>query len=122
MKIKIETGSLAMEAELKDSPTGRAVFTALPLEASVATWGDEIYFSIPVNQELEPDARDLVSMGDLAYWPPGRAFCIFFGPTPMSGPGEIRAASAVNVIGRLLGPPVEFKSVTEGAPIVLNRA
>lgn len=121
MEILIEAGEIVAEAELDDTPTARAVYEALPLEASAMTWGDEIYFEIPVVEDLDDTAREVVEMGDLGYWPTGRAFCIFFGPTPMSGPGEIRPASAVNMIGRVRGPADRFKGVGAGAVIRLSR-
>jgi hypothetical protein len=108
-KIKIVLGNLVLDAQLYDCPTGEEVWEALPFETSFNTWGDEIYFSIPVEMELESDAQELVQSGDLGYWPSGNAFCIFFGPTPMSGEGEIRPASAVNVIGRITGDEERLK-------------
>ncbi len=99
--ITIILGDLTVEADLNESPTAQKVWEALPIESSFSSWGDEIYFSIPVAMELESDAQELVESGDLSYWPSGKAFCIFFGPTPISGDGEIRPASAVNMIGRI---------------------
>ncbi len=122
MEILIEAGEIIAEADLDDTPTARAVYEALPLDASAMTWGDEIYFEVPVAKELDDTAREVVEMGDLGYWPTGRAFCIFFGPTPMSGPGEIRPASAVNMIGRVRGPADRFKGVAAGSLIRLSRA
>ena len=77
--ILINAGNVQVEAELNSSPTAKAVFDALPITASGNRWGEEIYFEIPVNEELELDATDEVALGELGYWPPGRAFCIFFG-------------------------------------------
>lgn len=122
MRIIIETEGLVVPAELFDTPTGRDLFEALPVEAEALTWGDEIYFEVPVRQGLDETARERVEKGDLGYWPTGRAFCVFFGPTPVSGPGEIRPASAVNRIGRVLGDPEVFKKVPAGASIRLRRA
>lgn len=103
-----------MRAELNDSATAAAIYRALPIEAEARTWGDEIYFPIPVDQPLEANAVELVAVGDLGYWPTGRAFCIFFGPTPISRDGEIRPASAVNLIGRVVDDTSGFKSVRDG--------
>jgi hypothetical protein len=114
------TGSVAATATLDSSPTAQAIWDALPIEASADTWGDEIYFKIPVALE-EDGARDVVGLGDLGYWPPGRAFCIFFGPTPASRGGEIRPASPVNVFGRVDGNATVFKQVRAGARIRLER-
>jgi len=92
----------------------------LPLEAKAETWGDEIYFGIPVRAEAD-GAKEVVALGDLAYWPPGHAFCIFFGPTPASHGNEIRPASPVNVVGRVSGDATVFKKVRAGARVTLER-
>ena len=122
MKIRIEAAGVAAEAELADTPCGRAIYDALPLEARANTWGDEVYFRIPVEEPLDETAAEVVQVGDLGYWPTGCAFCIFFGPTPASRGGEIRPASAVNVVGRVLGEAREFKKVPPGAKILLTKA
>jgi hypothetical protein len=119
-RIRITAGGVSAVATLDDSPTARAIAAALPLEAKVETWGDEIYFSIPVGLE-EDGARPVVELGDLGYWPPGRAFCIFYGPTPASRGGEIRPASPVNVFGRVDGDPTVFRTVRAGATVRLAR-
>jgi hypothetical protein len=113
-RIRIHAGSIEMGAELNDSPTASAIQSALPIEATAQTWGDEIYFSIPVDQKLDDTAAEIVEVGDLGYWPTGKAFCIFFGPTPASRGDEIRPASAVNLVGKVLGNAKEFKSVKPG--------
>jgi hypothetical protein len=120
MRIAIKAHNVNMQAELADTPAARAIFDKLPIESTVNTWGDEIYFSIPVDLELDDTASEVVEMGELGYWPTGKAFCIFFGATPISGPGEIRPASAVNRIGRVLGEPAAFKEVPGGTPITLS--
>ena len=112
--IKITLGEVEAEAELNDSNTAEQVWEALPIEADFNIWGDEIYFPIPVQAELE-DGRSVVALGDLGYWPPGRAFCIFYGRTPMSTPDEIRPASPVNVIGRVVGDLTIFKKAADSA-------
>ncbi len=122
MKIRITIGSLTTEGELFDTETARAVAGILPYRSSFNTWGDEIYFATPVQTELEEGADDRVAAGDLGFWPPGRAFCIFFGPTPMSGPGEIVAASPVNIIGKIHGDPSRFKAVMAEKEIILEPA
>ena len=121
MKIRIRIGTLSMEAELNDSPTGRKIAAALPITSSFSTWGDEIYFEIPVTADLEATAKPVVELGDLGYWPPGKAFCIFFGLTPMSSPGKIVPASAVNVVGKVIGDPQAFKSVMREHQITLEQ-
>ncbi len=108
-EIRIILGNLVLNAQLNDSPTAQEVWEALPFETSFNTWGDEIYFSIPVEMDLESDAQEVVQSGDLGYWPSGNAFCIFFGPTPMSDEGEIRPASAVNVIGKVISDEERLK-------------
>ncbi len=120
-KIKIRAGSVEAEAVLNESLTARNIWDALPIEAKANTWGDEIYFAIPVKAPLEKTAQELVEVGDLGYWPSGNAFCIFFGPTPMSRGQEIRPASAVNVIGRVSGDAKVFKKVPSGAKVRLEQ-
>lgn len=120
MDINIRVGSVTIEAELNDTPTAQMISQALPIKASFNTWGDEIYFPIPIQSELDDSARDVVELGDLGYWPPGKAFCIFYGLTPMSKPGEIRPASAVNIVGRIKGDPTRFKQVTREREVVLE--
>jgi len=120
MKIKITVGHLSMEAELNDSPTARKVAEALPIRTSFSTWGEEIYFSIPVQAGLDDTAREVVKLGDLGYWPSGSAFCIFFGQTPMSEPGKIVPASAVNIIGKVIGDATKFKEVMREKEVTLE--
>ena len=120
-KIKIITGELKIEAELNESKTAQLIWEALPMEGENNRWGEEIYFAIPVKTGSEQGARDVVSAGELGYWPPGHAFCIFFGPTPASRGDEIRAASAVNIIGKILSDPKVFLKARDGARITLAR-
>ena len=119
--ITITAGTVSAQARLNDSRTARAIWDALPIEAKAQTWGDEIYFAIEVS-EKEDEAKAVVELGDLGYWPPGQAFCIFFGPTPASHGDEIRPASPVNVVGQVVGDAREFKRVRSGARVVLERA
>ena len=121
-RIRITAGQVSATAVLHLSPTADAIWSALPIEARANTWGDEIYFSIPVKTDLEKNAQEVVQLGDLGYWPPGTAFCIFFGPTPTSHGDEIRPASAVNIVGKVQGDPKAFKQVASGAKIVIQRA
>ena len=120
-RIRITAGSISADAILDESETARLVWDALPLTVAGETWGDEIYFSIPVKAKPEQPA-ETVSMGDLGYWPPGNAFCIFFGPTPMSRGGEIRPASPVNVFGKIVGDATVFKKVRAGTQVRVERA
>jgi hypothetical protein len=119
--INIVAGQVSATAQLNDSQTADAIWNALPIEARGNTWGDEIYFSIPV-RIAEENGREVVNMGDLGYWPPGTAFCIFFGPTPASRGAEIRPASAVNVFGKIDGDAKIFKSVPGGTKITISKA
>jgi hypothetical protein len=121
MKIRIKIGKLSMEAELNDTPTAKKVAAALPFTGSFSTWGDEIYFSIPVEAQSDSSAKEVVEIGELGYWPPGRAFCIFFGLTPMSSPGKIVPASPVNVLGKVLGDPAKFKEVMNARQVTLEK-
>ena len=122
MKIKITSGNISAMTELKNTDTAKAVYKALPIEGSANRWGAEIYFPIPVNIEAEPDAQEIVSEGDIAYWPEGSCFCIFWGRTPASKGNEIRAASKVNVFGNVTGDARIFTKVKNGDLIVLERA
>ena len=118
--IRITAGKVSATAQLNDSKTAGVIWNALPIEVPGATWGDEIYFDIGLTAAPEAP-KDVVEPGDLGYWPPGRAFCIFFGPTPMSRGGEIRPASPVNVVGRIVGDLRIFKAVSAGAHVTLRR-
>lgn len=111
MDITIMVGDVTLAAELYDTPTAGEVASLLPLENPFNTWGDEIYFETPLASELDDTAKEVVEVGDLGYWPAGRAFCIFFGPTPMSRKGKIVPASAVNIIGKVTGDARRLKSV-----------
>jgi len=119
-KIRITAGDVSATAVLNDSATAEAIWQALPIEARGNTWGDEIYFAIPVHLD-EEDAQEVVDMGDLGYWPPGHAFCIFFGRTPMSRGNEIRPASPVNVFGKIEGDAKAFTRVSSGTQVRLER-
>jgi len=120
-KIKIVAGKLELEAWLNETKTAGKVFEALPITSTVNTWGDEIYFTIPVDAKPE-DAKELVSLGDIAYWPPGKAMCIFFGKTPISRGDEIRPASPVNIIGRVEGDLKLLRKVKDGGEITIRQA
>jgi hypothetical protein len=119
--IVIRVGGESFEGELNDGVTGRAIYDALPILANGQRWGGEIYFSIDVSCELEEGSRDVLEEGELAYWPPGQAFCIFFGPTPASVGDEIRAASAVNIVGMIKGDLSGLKGVPDGAEVCIDK-
>ena len=120
MRIRITVGDVALEAELNDTASATKIGAALPIRASFNVWGDEIYFSVPVDAELDDSARQVVEVGDLGYWPPGKAFCIFFGLTPVSEPGRIMPASAVNVIGKVTGDATLFKQAIRAREVTLE--
>lgn len=121
-EIVIESGGFCWKAVVYDTPTGRLIYNSLPISSTVNRWGEEVYFSIPVSAEIEPEGRDLLKEGELGYWPDGNAFCIFFGPTPISAEGEIRAASAVNIFGKIEGDLKNLKKLTDGMKIEVKRA
>ncbi|MBF0431184.1 MAG: hypothetical protein HQK83_07905 [Fibrobacteria bacterium] len=120
-KIKIHVDNLEIEADLFDTPTAKTIEEALPFEGEVNVWGEEIYFDIPVSCQQEPEAREEVEPGDLAFWPTGSAFCIFFGPTPVSTDDKPRAYSPVNVFGHINGGTSSLKTVSYGAKIIIEK-
>ena len=123
MTIIIKFDSYQVEAKLFDTPTGRAIYQALPFQENVNCWGDEIYFGFPVKTELEAAAKAEVEVGDLAYWPNMPAFCIFFGPTPVSTGNSPVAASPVNVFGKLsLLDPETLRRVADGERVSVEKA
>jgi hypothetical protein len=116
-KARISCGSLSFDAEFFDTKTTQLMFREMPFIGRVTFWGDEIYFPVPVVAELEEDAIEEVEVGTLAYWPPTNAFCIFFGPTPVSTSSKPRGLSAVNVIGKIFGNLKELKTLSPGEEI-----
>lgn len=116
-QITITAGDIAVEAELNDSETANQIYDLLPLDGRASVWGEEIYFDIALQLAAEADARSEVEVGDLGYWPAGPAFCIFFGPTPMSTGDQPRAYSPVNVFGRVIGDATQLVAVADGAPV-----
>ena len=119
--ITITAGTVSLDASLNDGATAGAIWDALPVSNSGNTWGDEIYFRIPVDAE-GVNLNEVVEFGDLAFWPPGNAFCIFFGPTPASRGDEIRPASGVEVVGRILGDATRLRQVSAGTNVTIARA
>ena len=120
-KIAIEVGGITAEADLNETETARLIWDSLPIESKASRWGEEVYFEIPVKTGLE-NALEVVEMGDIGYWPKGPAFCIFFGPTPISQGDEIKPASAVNIIGKVSGDARIFREVSDGQKIRLSRS
>jgi hypothetical protein len=122
MKIKIFCNDIEAVAELEDTPTAREIYNSLPLDGTANRWGDEIYFVIPIRIDTEKNATDVVEIGDIAYWPEGSCFCIFFGKTPMSTEDDIRAASKVNIFGKVRGGTAIFKKIRNGDLIIVEKA
>ena len=120
--IKITAGEVQVEAELNDNPTARAVAEKLPINGTANRWGGEIYFAIPVTAGLEQDSCEVLEAGELGYWPTGKAFCVFFGPTPASQSDEIRTASAVNILDKVKGDLSCLWDVPDGADVVIEAA
>jgi len=116
-KIIIMAGDIQVHAELYDTPTAGAIQKILPLESVVSTWGDEIYFNIPLRKDPEPDARRDVAIGEMGYWPEGPAFCIFFGRTPASTSDNPRAYSPVNVFGKVIEDSAVLRNVMNNTVI-----
>lgn len=119
-QISIKAGKIEITAELNDTLTAHTVWEALPIKVQGERWGGEIYFAIPVSIGPE-NAREMVEVGDLAYWPPGAAFCIFFGPTPASRGSEIRPASPVNVFGKIIGDTNVLKQFRSGTEVIIEK-
>jgi hypothetical protein len=114
------TGAIDAIITSENPKTAEAVWVALPIKGNANRWGDEVYFSIPVSLK-EEKARAEVEVGSIAYWPPGKALCIFFGPTPVSQDGEPRAYSPVNVFAKVTTDPTVFKKVRDGEQVTLER-
>lgn len=121
-KITIKAGIIRLDAVLRDSAITDAVWQSLPYEVQGSTWGDELYFTIPeqINVPLE-NPQDVGEVGDIGYWPPGNAFCIFYGPTPMSTDESPRPASPVTVFGRILGDATTLRDIRPGATISVEK-
>jgi len=119
--IKITSGKLSLAIELNDTPTARKLLEKLPFDGTINTWGDEIYFETPVTANPEKEARAVVEVGDVGYWPPGQALCVFFGPTPASEGNEPRAASPVTVIGRVQGDARRAGQFRDGEDVRVSK-
>ena len=116
----LEVGPVRLQAELAENSIAAAILNALPISQRCQRWGEEIYFPIPVDMAND-GGQDVVELGDLAYWPPGKALCIFFGPTPASHGDEPRAASAVTVVGKVVGDLLPLSQVQSGTGIVISK-
>ena len=118
-QIKIEFENIIIEADLNNSETANNIKKILPITNSVNIWGDEIYFPVDINDE-EIGAKEIVELGDIGYWPPGNAFCLFFGLTPLSQGDEIRPASPINIIGKIKSDINILKSVKSGEKVIVS--
>jgi hypothetical protein len=121
IKINFEAAKIELIGELFDTQTAKKVWEAMPLSASINTWGEEIYFDIPVTQKLEPNARAKVEVGEIGYWNIGKSMCIFFGRTPASSGDKPVAASPVNIFGKIIGDPKVLKDVSAGDEVIVEQ-
>ena len=120
-EIIFDFGDFIIDAELNESPTSQALYDQLPIDGVSQIWGDEIYFSTSMSMENDEWAKETVELGDIAFWPPGSAICLFFGETPISAPGEIRPASPTNIMGKINGDLDKLKSISSGAEVKVKK-
>jgi len=121
-RITFDFGTLTLDAELSDTPTARAVLAKLPYDARVMTWGEEVYFDVPVDVERETGARAVVTPGEVAYWPDGPCIALGFGRTPISKGDECRLASPCNIFGNIIGDVATLKTVKAGTRVTIKAA
>ncbi len=119
-RIRFDFGELTLEAELLDTPTAKSIAAALPISTAVLTWGEEVYFDVPVDAKREPDARAVITPGEIAYWPQGPAIAIGFGRTPISQGNETRLASPCNVFAKALSSVKVLAKIRTGTKVEVN--
>jgi hypothetical protein len=122
VSVRIVAEDVVLKAELNDTPCAARLAEILPIEASPHTWGDEFYFEVSLTHELDPTATSNVEVGDIGYWPPGRALAIFFGPTPMSTGSKPVPASDVNLVGRITDDAALLRKVRRTTRIRIEAA
>ena len=120
--IIIQVGAHSIKIKLRETACAQAIYAGLPYQSNAQTWGDEVYFSIPVDCELEPDAKDVVNKGEIAFWVEGACIAIGFGPTPISKGDEIRLAAKTNIWADALDDVAELRNVSPGDPISITKA
>lgn len=120
-RIKLKLGSVELEVELFDTPTAKAIYNQAPFRSLARTWGEEVYFSAPLEVSKEPDARDVVEPGEIAYWVEGQCIAIGYGRTPISQGEEIRLAAKTNIWAKALGDVKQLKTIKDGDPIQVEK-
>jgi hypothetical protein len=121
-RVRLRSGKLSIEMELRESPTSKALLAALPFEASAQTWGEEVYFTTPVSVKLEADARQVVEPGAVCFWTQGDALALPFGPTPISTDARPKLANPCNVLGSIVGDPGQLGAIRAGQKITVEKA
>jgi len=119
-RIRFDFGTLILDADLLDTPTAKAVVAALPLTSSALTWGEEVYFDVPIDVKREPEARAVITPGEIAYWPQGPAIAIGFGRTPISKGDETRLASPCNVFAKAVGNVKTLAKIRTGTEVKVS--
>ena len=122
MKLRIEAGNVVLLAELRDTPTSKALAGALPFESRAQTWGEEVYFTTPVSAKLEPDAKQIVEPGTVCFWTEGDALALPWGRTLISTDERPKLASRSNVLGRIEGNPADLQKIRSGEKITVSKA